>query len=88
LYAAIADWAAVADHAMMVCRRPPNARTIRRLLGRLKVAAVEAALTGWALARRDDAAAARTDGEGGPLAERRCVLAVEGKTPRGACAAP
>jgi predicted transposase YbfD/YdcC len=81
-YAAIADWAAVADHAVAVCGRPPHASTIRRLLGRLDVAALEAALTGWALTRRD--AAARAAGPGGPLAERRCVLAVDGKTLRGA----
>ena len=84
-YAAIADWAAVAEHAVAVCGRPPHASTIRRLLGRLDVAALEAALTGWVLPRRD--AAARAAGRGGPLAERRCVLAVDGKTLRGARAA-
>jgi predicted transposase YbfD/YdcC len=84
-YAAIADWAAVADHAVGVCGRPPHASTIRRLLGRLDVVALEAALTGWVLVRR--AAAARAADQGGPLAERRYVLAVDGKTLRGARAA-
>lgn len=46
-YAAIADWAAVADHTVAVCGRPPQASTFRRLLGRLDVAALEAAVTGW-----------------------------------------
>jgi predicted transposase YbfD/YdcC len=79
-YAAVADWAAVADHTVAVCGRPPHASTIRRLLRRLDVAALEAALTGWVLARRDAAAA----GQPGAAAERRCVLAVDGKTLRGA----
>jgi predicted transposase YbfD/YdcC len=76
--AAIADWAAVADHAVAVCG-PPHASTIRRLLSRLDAAALEAALTGWVLARRQSAHEVT-----GPVAEHRPVLAVDGKTLRGA----
>jgi predicted transposase YbfD/YdcC len=78
-YAAIADWAAVADHAVAVCGPPPHASTIRRLLSRLDAAALEAALTGWVLARRQSAHEVT-----GPVAEHRPVLAVDGKTLRGA----
>src|SRR3954468_13208188 len=82
-WAAIADWAAVTDHDVAVGRRSPQASTFRRLLGRGEVTALEAALTGWVLGRRDTAArqAAAT---GGPVAERRMVLAADGKTLRGA----
>ena len=51
-YAAIADWAAVAEQAVAVCGPPPHASTIRRLLSRLDTTALEAALTSWVLARR------------------------------------
>ena len=81
-YAAIVDWAAVADHPVAGCGRPPHASTFRRLLGRWDVAALEAAV-GWVLSRREAAAAAAAAG-GGPVAERRQVLAVDGKTLRGA----
>jgi predicted transposase YbfD/YdcC len=80
-YAAIADWAAVADQAVAVCGPPPHASTIRRLLSRLDTAALEAALTCWVLSRRQ---AAQQDCGGGPVAEGRAVLAVDGKTLRGA----
>src|SRR4051794_23132288 len=79
-WAAIADWAAVTDHDVPVGRRSPHASTFRRLLSRVNVAALEAALTGWVLGRRDAAAA---EVSGGPLAERRVVLAADGKTLRG-----
>jgi predicted transposase YbfD/YdcC len=78
-YAAIADWAAVADHAVAVCGPPPHASTIRRLLSRLDAAALEAALTRWVLARQQVA-----QQDSGPVAEGRPVLAVDGKTLRGA----
>jgi predicted transposase YbfD/YdcC len=81
-WAAVADWAAVTDSDVLVCRRPPHASTFRRLLGRVDVTALEAALTGWVLGRRD-AAAAEAAAAGGPLAERRTVLAADGKTLRG-----
>jgi predicted transposase YbfD/YdcC len=79
-WAAIADWAAVTDHDV-AGGRSPHASTFRRLLGRVEATAVEAALTGWVLGRRDTAAA---EAAGGPLAERRTVLAADGKTLRGA----
>ncbi len=78
-YAAIADWAAAADQAVAVCGPAPHASTIRRLLSRLDAAALEAALTCWVLARRQAAQQAT-----GPVAESRPVLAVDGKTLRGA----
>jgi predicted transposase YbfD/YdcC len=53
------------------------------VLSAVKVTAVEAALTGWVLGRRR-ALAAAAEGTQGPVAERRCVLAVDGKTLRGA----
>ena len=81
-WAAIADWAAVTDHDVDI-GPPPHASTFRRLLSRVDVTALEAALTGWVLSRRD-AAAARAAEAGGPLAERRTVLAADGKTLRGA----
>ena len=82
-WAAIADWATVTGHDDTVGRRPPHASTFRRLLGRVEVTALEAALTGWVLSRRD-AATAQAAEAGGPLAERRTVLAADGKTLRGA----
>jgi predicted transposase YbfD/YdcC len=81
-WAAIADWAAVADHDLPVGRRSPHASTFRRLLGRVEVTALEAALTGWVLGRRH-APAAQAAAADGPLAERRVVLAADGKTLRG-----
>ena len=78
-YAAIADWAAVAEQAVAVCGPPPHASTIRRLLSRLDTTALEAALTSWVLARRQAMQQAT-----GPVAEQRPVLAVDGKTLRGA----
>jgi predicted transposase YbfD/YdcC len=80
-WAAIADWAAVSDQDP-VMGRPPHASTIRRLLGRVDVAALEAALTGWVMGRRD-ASAAPAAAANAPLAERRVVLAADGKTLRG-----
>src|SRR3954453_3780741 len=82
-WAAIADWAAVTDHDVAVGRRSPHASTFRRLLGRVEVTALEAALTGWVLGRRDTAAR-QAAAAGGPVAERRMVLAADGKTLRGA----
>jgi DDE_Tnp_1-associated/Transposase DDE domain len=79
-WAAIADWAAVTDHDV-AGGRSPHASTFRRLLGQVEATALEAALTGWVLGRRDTAAA---EAAGGPLAERRTVLAADGKTLRGA----
>src|SRR3954451_9703931 len=83
-YAAISDWARMADHRVRVCGRPPEASTIRRVLTALDVAALEAALACWIRGRRppapaaEDAAAAR-----GPAHERRQAKAVDGNTIRG-----
>jgi predicted transposase YbfD/YdcC len=82
-WAAIADWAAVSDHDVAVCRRSPHASTFRRLLGRMDVTALEAALTGWVLGRRDTAAT-QAAAAAAPVAERRVVLAADGKILRGA----
>jgi predicted transposase YbfD/YdcC len=81
-YAAIAQWAAVARTPVRPCARPPSEPTFRRVLSAVDATAVEAALTGWVLGRRR-AAAAPVESRGGPVAERRCVLAVDGKTLRG-----
>lgn len=85
-YAAIADWAAVAEREVRVCADPPHASTFRRLLSRLDPVALQAALTGWVLSRRD-AAASQAKVAARPLAEVRRVLAADGKTLRGARAA-
>lgn len=74
-WAAIADWAAVTNHDV-AAGRPPHPSTFRRLLSRVDVTALEAALTGWVLSRRDAATS--------PLAEQRIVVAADGKTLRGA----
>jgi predicted transposase YbfD/YdcC len=82
-YAAIAQWAAVAQAPVRPYGRPPSESTFRRVLTTVDASVVEAALTGWVLGRRR-AAAAAAQTAGGPVAERRCVLAVDGKTLRGA----
>ncbi len=81
-YAAIADWAAVGERQVRVCADPPHASTFRRLLSRLDPAALQAALTGWVLSRRT-AALAQARPADSPTAERRVVLAADGKTLRG-----
>ena len=81
-YAAIADRAVAGEHEVSVCADPPHTRTFRRLLCRLDPAALQAALTGWVLGRRT-AALAQAHPAGGPAAERRVVLAADGKTLRG-----
>jgi predicted transposase YbfD/YdcC len=79
-YSAIAEWAAVAQAPVRLRGRPPSEPTFRRVLSAVDAIAVEAALTGWVLGRRAVAAA---QVQQGPVAERRCVLAVDGKTLRG-----
>ncbi len=81
-YAAIADWAATAEQAVRVCGHPPHASTIRRVLAAVDPAALQRALTGWVLARRDDLTAQTAD-RPGPQRERRPVLGIDGKTLRG-----
>ncbi len=81
-YAAIADWAAAGEQQVRVCADPPHASTFRRLLSRLDPVALQAAVTGWVLTRRT-AARAQAHPPGGPAAERRIVVAADGKTLRG-----
>lgn len=81
LYAAITGWAAAAQTPIRPGGRPALEPTFRRLLSAVDVIAVEAVLTGWVLGRRAVALAAQAGG--GPVAEHRCVLAVDGKTLRG-----
>jgi predicted transposase YbfD/YdcC len=82
-YAAIADWAAVAEQQVRLCADPPHASTFRRLLSRLDPVALQAVVTGWVLSRREAAATPATVATG-PLAEQRRVWAADGKTLRGA----
>jgi predicted transposase YbfD/YdcC len=82
-YTAIADWAVLARPAVGVCGRPPSGATIRRVLLAVDPAAVQAALTAWSLACRD-AEAADAGQTGLPRNQRRQVLAVDGKSLRGA----
>jgi predicted transposase YbfD/YdcC len=81
-WAGIAQWAATAEHALAVCGPPPSASTFRRTLARVDVLALEAALTRWVLGRRDRLE--QLSGGGQTTAERRSVVAVDGKTLRGA----
>jgi len=82
-YAAIGDWAVLARPAVGVRGRPPSGATIRRVLMAVDPVAVEAALTRWTLACRN-AAAATTEQKSLPHNERRQVLAIDGKSLRGA----
>jgi predicted transposase YbfD/YdcC len=79
-WAAIAQWAATAPQAAAVCPTPPSEATFRRVLTALDVTTVEAALTDWVTGRHRVAAQQRP---ARPSAERRQVLAVDGKTLRG-----
>jgi predicted transposase YbfD/YdcC len=84
-WVAIADWARFGDHGVWVCGRPPEASTFRRVLTAVDVAALETALATWIGGRRDHAmAAGRVSGRPEPAAEGRQVIAVDGKTVRGA----
>ena len=82
-YAAIGDWAVLARPAVGVRGRPPSGATIRRVLMAVDPVAVEAALTRCTLACRN-AAAATTEQKSLPHNERRQVLAIDGKSLRGA----
>ncbi|WP_208983289.1 transposase family protein [Geodermatophilus obscurus] len=53
-YAAIAQWAAHAEQAVSVCGPTPHATTFGRVLAAVDAAALQRALTGWVLARRQD----------------------------------
>jgi DDE family transposase len=82
-FAAIGDWSAIDRPVLGVCGDPPHAATIRRVLMAVDPVAVQAALTRWALARRDEEAAA-AEQVPAPRNCRRRVLAVDGKNLRGA----
>ena len=82
-YAATADWAAHADHAVTVCGPTPHPTTFGRVLGAVDADALEQVLTGWVLTRRARLAGQRA-GDRGPAAAARQVLAVDGKTLPGA----
>src|SRR3954453_13306492 len=81
-WVAIAQWAATAPQAGGVCGAPPSASTFRRVLAAVDIAAVEAALTTWVTGRQGRARAQQPPGT--TVAECRTVLAVDGKTLRGA----
>ena len=82
-YAAIGDWAASAAPTVRVCGAPAHAATIRRVLMAADPVAVQAALTAWALSCL--AAVSAADQQvASPRNAGRQVLAVDGKTLRGA----
>src|SRR3954462_3916668 len=77
------QWARCAQQAAAVCGPTPHATTFGRVLAAVDPAALQRALTGWILTRR----AARRRGhahDAQPRGEGRTVLAVDGKTLRGA----
>src|SRR3954468_24854148 len=81
-WVAIAQWAATAPQALGVCGASPSAATFRRVLAAVDIAGVEAALTTWVTGRQ---ARARAQQPAGTTAgQARTVLAVDGKTLRGA----
>lgn len=83
-FAAIAEYAHDTGRAILdllgVGTVVPHASTIRRVLQDLDPDAVEAAMRRWALAQLAD----RSAPDGVPVRERRRVLALDGKTVRGA----
>jgi predicted transposase YbfD/YdcC len=83
-FAAIAEYAHDAGAAVLsalgVGTAAPHESTIRRILQRVDAGELEAALRSWALAQLD----ARPAPAGTPRRERRRVLALDGKTLRGA----
>jgi predicted transposase YbfD/YdcC len=82
-YAAIAQWARCAEQAAAVCGSTPHATTFGRVLAAVDPAALQRALTGWVLTRRA-ARRRRHAHDAQPRGEGRTVLAVDGKTLRGA----
>jgi predicted transposase YbfD/YdcC len=80
-YAAIAQWARCAEQAVAVCGPVPHATTFGRVLSAVDPVALQRALTGWVLARREGR---RRPGDLRHLGQARTVLAVDGKTLRGA----
>jgi hypothetical protein len=82
-YSAIAQWARCAEQAVTVCGPTPHAATFGRVLAAVDPAALQRALTGWVTARREGRRRQHAEGPR-PVAEARTVLAVDGKTLRGA----
>jgi predicted transposase YbfD/YdcC len=82
-YAAIAQWARCAEQAVTVCGPTPHATTFGRVLAAVDPVALQRVLTGWVMARREDRRRQHADGAR-PRGEDRSVLAVDGKTLRGA----
>ena len=82
-YAAIGDWAASAQSKVRMCGVPAHSATFRRVLMAADPVAVQAALTGWALSRLAAVSAADQQAAS-PRTANRQVLAVDGKTLRGA----
>src|SRR3954447_18277052 len=82
-YAAIAQWARCAQQEVAVCGPTPHATTFGRVLAAVGPAALQRALTGWVLTRRA-ARRRRHAHDAQPRGEGRTVLAVDGKTLRGA----
>jgi predicted transposase YbfD/YdcC len=80
-WVAIAQWAAIAPQALGVAGASPSAATFRRVLAAVDITAVEAALTTWVTGRQTRARAQQP--AGATAAQRRTVLAVDGKTLRG-----
>jgi predicted transposase YbfD/YdcC len=83
-FAAVAEYAHDAGHAVLgvlgVVAVVPHESTIRRVLQKIDASALEAALRAWALAQLDAQPAAVDT----PRREQRRVLALDGKTLRGA----
>jgi predicted transposase YbfD/YdcC len=83
-FAAVAEYAHDAGHAVLdalgVGAVVPHESTMRRVLQKVDPAALEAALGSWVLAQLD----ARPAPAGTPRREQRRVLALDGKTVRGA----
>lgn len=83
-YAAIGDWAAAARPAVKLCGPPAHAATFRRVILAADPVAVQAALTTWALSCLAAATATDLEAAASPRNAGRQVLAVDGKTLRGA----
>jgi predicted transposase YbfD/YdcC len=82
-YAAIAQWAAHAEQSVTVCGVTPHPTTFARVLSAVDPAALQRVLTDWVLGRRDTRGRQRAE-EARPRGAGRTVVAVDGKTLRGA----
>jgi len=82
-WTALAQWAREGQHKVKLCGPAPSLWTFRRVLCDVDVTAVEAALAGWVLGRRQAAARAESAAAVGPQAAERVVLSCDGKVVRG-----